>query len=372
MARLNSIDTIRGLSMWFMIYGHMLDWWIFPVDTWFRDLLYAFLEPICATGFLFVSGISATLSLRSSTIKGDFANSKIIKYSYFFRAFFILLIGFMVNFFSLLMLEGSIFDLWSWQVLQTIGFSLIFSWPFRKRSILFRIILGLIFIIANQVILILLASFSGQANLFGVLFHFLFNPLSQYIILVYFGIFLIGTAIGEQIFIFNTPKSKSEKLDRFKSEFYKKYLLFGAISMGFGLIFAFPDFLYLNTISSIMFSLGFILVLMSLLISKDLSEKIKSAKSYRYLYFYSYYSFTIYLGHYAVYSLFLDQLNWIVFIFLVFGVFNAITTFLLRTMYVKVGNKLSLKTGINTLSSMLATKLVKRMQNKSIILLKDK
>lgn len=374
MERINSIDSVRGMCMWIMIYGHMLDWWINPADIWFRNWLYAFLEPIGATGFLFVSGISTSLAFRSSYIKRETSNNfnvKLTKYSYFFRAFLILLIGFVVNSFSLLMLKGSIFDIWSWLVLQTIAISLIFSWPFLNKSKLFRIILGLSLISVNQIILTFLDPFKGQFNLYGVLFHFLFNPLSQYIILLYFGIFLIGTVLGELIFNINISKTKQERLYNFKNKLFKKSLLFGGISIGFGLIFAFPNFLILNTLSSIIYSMGIILVLLTLLIYRELAEKIKLKRSYRYLYFYSYYSFTIYLGHYVIYSLFLDQLNWIIFMILVFGVANAITTFLLRTIYIKLGSKFSLKTGINTMSFMLAMKIVKRKQHKTISLATD-
>ncbi len=374
MERINSIDSVRGMCMWIMIYGHMLDWWINPADIWFRNWLYAFLEPIGATGFLFVSGISTSLAFRSSYIKRETSNNfsvKLTKYSYFFRAFFILLIGFVVNGFSFLMLKGSIFDIWSWLVLQTIAISLIFSWPFLNKSKPFRIILGLSLISVNQIILTFLDPFKGQFNLYGVLFHFLFNPLSQYIILLYFGIFLIGTVLGELIFNINISKTQQERLYNFKNKLFKKSLLFGGISIGFGLIFAFPNFLILNTLSSIIYSMGLILVLITLLIYRELAEKIKLKRSYRYLYFYSYYSFTIYLGHYVIYSLFLDQLNWIIFMILVFGVANAITTFLLRTIYIKLGSKFSLKTGINTMSFMLAMKIVKGKQHKTISLATD-
>ncbi|MFX1434647.1 MAG: heparan-alpha-glucosaminide N-acetyltransferase domain-containing protein, partial [Promethearchaeota archaeon] len=69
MRRIRSIDTIRGACMWIMIFGHILEWWISYDSYWFKDWMFAFLESVGATGFLFVSGISTALAYKSSLIK---------------------------------------------------------------------------------------------------------------------------------------------------------------------------------------------------------------------------------------------------------------------------------------------------------------
>ena len=204
-----------------------------------------------------------------------------------------------------------------------------------------------------------------------MLYHFLFNPVTQYVILIYFGIFLIGTSVGEFIFDFNKANSLGERKALFKSRFYKKSILFSSILIVLGVLFSFPfppfptfpNFLIFNTFSSVIYSLGLILLLMTLLISKELTEKAKRRRSYRYLFFYSYYSFTIYIGHYILYFLFIDQVNWVMFLILVLGLLNAGFTLLIRTIYVKLGNRASLKTGINFLSALFAMKLIRRKQS---------
>ena len=60
--RIKSIDTLRGLSMFLMVYGHMILFWLRLEDFWLKYWLYAFLQPIGATGFLLISGVSSTLS----------------------------------------------------------------------------------------------------------------------------------------------------------------------------------------------------------------------------------------------------------------------------------------------------------------------
>ena len=66
MKRINSVDTIRGLSIWIMVYGHIILFWLRPEDEWLKFWLYAFLQPIGATGFLFISGVSASLAFKKN------------------------------------------------------------------------------------------------------------------------------------------------------------------------------------------------------------------------------------------------------------------------------------------------------------------
>ena len=62
--RLKSVDIFRGLCMSWMILGHLFDWWIQPDYSWARMIMTIILEPIGASGFLFISGISITISYR--------------------------------------------------------------------------------------------------------------------------------------------------------------------------------------------------------------------------------------------------------------------------------------------------------------------
>ncbi|MFX1446944.1 MAG: heparan-alpha-glucosaminide N-acetyltransferase domain-containing protein, partial [Promethearchaeota archaeon] len=65
MKRIQSIDMIRGFCIFLMILGHMLDWWIIPTNRLLIFVLFSFLAPVAATGFLFISGFSAALAYKS-------------------------------------------------------------------------------------------------------------------------------------------------------------------------------------------------------------------------------------------------------------------------------------------------------------------
>lgn len=359
MKRITGLDTIRGACMWIMIYGHMIDWWLRPEDDWLRQWLFAFLESIGATGFLFISGISAALAFRSSQLKLQnlgLYNPSTARTVYFLRAMLILLIGLLYNFFVAVLWSGNIINLWSWLVLQTIAFSLILSWAFLEVSRSFRILLGIVILILNQFFLSLLLPFENQPNLFGYVYYFLYNPISQYPILAYFSVFLLGTALGDKIFEINVTKNQEEQKILFKYHLLIPMFLTGIFLLIFGIVFFFPEFFVFNSISAFAYSLGVILIAISLFMTKQIFSLLKTKKSYRYLFFYSYYSFTIYIMHNILYFLFTAQLNFIsIWIAVILG--NIFFGYLFRALYLKYGSKISLKTTINKISYVLAAKL---------------
>lgn len=361
MKRIKSIDTIRGICMWIMIYGHILFWWLRLEDAWLVNWLFAFLQPI-ANGFLLVSGISAALAFKNNQYNVKDSNKfnfKTIKNLYFIRSMFILMIGIIFNIFAAMIYGGKIYDFWSWSVLQTIAISLILAWPFLKTSKYFKIILGISCIIANHLLLGVLLPFKGEFTFFGVLYHLLFNPSDQYIFLTYFGIFILGSAIGDIIFDINIIDDEHKRKFLFKKNFLFHTFLAGIFITIFGILFQFPQFLGKNTFSSVFYSLGLILATLSGLMAIEMLEKVKTKKSYRFFFFYSYYSFTIYLAHNLLFILFYKQLNATLTIWIAIVIGNILLGLLFRATYKTLGPKASLKIAISLVSFKLAIKISK-------------
>jgi uncharacterized membrane protein len=373
MRRIKSIDTFRGVSIAVMVFGHFLLFWLRPEDAWLQFWLWAFLQPLGASGFLFVSGISASLSFRNyqNTAKNsDTVSMKTVRNVYILRATFIIIIAFIFNSANALIWGGSI---WEWNALQTIGFSLVLAWPLLKTSKLFRILLGISMIVANQLILDLLSPYRGEASLFGILYHLLFFPLDQYVIMNFYGILIIGTAIGEYIYSFNIIKDENKRKQLFKNNLLIQMLLIG-ISLVvlvvvidlilFILIYQFPNFLVFNSISSIIFAMGLLLTIFSILMLIEILEKVKTTKSYTYFFYYSYYSFTLFLLHNPLALLFIDQFNYIT-IWLVILVGLVIFGLILRPVYNKIGKWASLKAVLSILSFLISTRLIEKRSKKS-------
>jgi len=356
--RFKSIDFLRGLHIFLMVFLHLCDWWLGFEAYWFKHLIHIIFEPIGATGFLFISGVSAALSYKSNQLKlknSNKLNWKSIKNIYFLRAFILLLIALLYNIF-LVFRFGDISDIWSWNVLQTIAISLILVWPFLKTSKIFRIFVGGTLLLINELLLPFLRVFEGDLNLYGILFHILYNPLNQYTIISFFTMFLFGTVVGDIVFHITLLDDEKERRIMVKKNFLIGILILGSSLVPIGVLFQFPNFISRNTFPSFIYSIGVILAIFSLLISIEEFQLIRTKKNYNIMFFYSYYSFTIYLGHNLLYFLFFDRLN-VVSLWIPIIITMSILTILLRTMFIKVGPKFSLKMGITALSFIIATKI---------------
>jgi hypothetical protein len=359
MQRIKSVDVLRGFSIWIMVYGHMLQFWIRPEDYWLKFWLYAFLAPIGATGFLFISGVSATLAYRNN-LQTQKVMIKTMRNTYLLRAIFILIIALFFNLGVVLVFGGDFADVWSWNALQTIGISLLLAWPLLKTSKMVRLLVASSAIIFNQVLLITLTPYNGQFNVFGVAYHILFNPIDTYVILNYYGVLLIGSVMGDYIYDLKNGSQLYNKEFLFKNKAIINSLLIGIAITFFGILFFYPNFIFFNTISSVLYALGFIIAFLAVLIVIEILELIKTKKSHRFLYFYSYYSFTLFLGHNILLILFIDQLNAYLTIWIVVAAFNVMLILMLKIMHDKLGIRASVKAGISILSGLIALKIEKK------------
>jgi len=358
MKRIKSIDAIRGLCMLLMVLGHLLDWWVRSEDRWFVYMLFAFLGPIAATGFMFISGFSTILSYKRKVTNIEDSNGLImrkVKNIYIIRASLLLIVALLYNSAIAFGINDPTW-IWSWFILQTIAVSFLLGWFFLNTSKTFRILVGIVLLVVNQFISTFLLPYEGQTNLYGILFYILYHPLEQFTILTYFSIFLLGTVAGELFFEVNNISDQEERKHAIKYVFITPLLLIGIISVSFGFIFRFPDIIIRRTFSSQVFSIGSFLILLSILIFNEEFEIIKTKKSYRFFYYYSFYSFTIYLAHNPLYFLFFGQLNIFTIWIALVGTIILITL-LLKGIYKKWGRKASLKTQLSVLSLILLNKI---------------
>ncbi len=342
----------------------MLQFWIRPEDFWLKFWLYAFLAPIGATGFLFISGVSSTLAYKNNQ-QTQKLSMKTMRNIYLLRALFILIIALFFNLgVAMVFGGGDITDTWSWNALQTIGVSLLLAWPLLKRSKILRVGVAIIAIVLNQILLTMLSPYSGQPSFLGIVHHILFNPIDTYWILNYYGIVLFGSVMGDYIFDLKNADEQKKKEFLFTHRSIIYSIVIGISVCIFGILFFFPNFITFNTISSNLYALGFIIAALAILIVIEILEVIKTKKSYNLLYYYSYYSFTIFLGHNVLLVLFMGQLSAYHTIWIVVVVFNIILGWLLKTMHDKLGIRASVKAGISILSAYIALKIEKKdMEN---------
>ncbi|MFX0031505.1 MAG: heparan-alpha-glucosaminide N-acetyltransferase domain-containing protein [Candidatus Hodarchaeota archaeon] len=369
MKRLKSIDIFRGICMFIMVYGHMFDWWLRIEDYWFfDDVLKPLLGPIGAVGFVFISGISTGLSYKKNSLKAknsDFSMRN-LRDIYIVRALLLLLIALIYNLTVAIRLNDLTF-IWAWLILQTISISLLISYPLLKFSKITRLIISLTFLVGNQFFLWWLLPFKGQLNFFGILFHILYNPVEHYVIVPFFSIFLIGTVIGDLILDINLINSQIERREIFKNKLIFYMLLFGTTSTLIGVLYFYPNFFIYGTYSSVIYSFGIVTCLFAGLITLEEYEILKTKKNYRYLYYYSYYSFSVYIIHNLLYFLFVGQLT-IITIWIPILLIIPLLGLLLKMIYKYLGMKASLKALMSVASYLIVTKITAKKASKKKLL----
>ena len=370
MKRIKSIDTIRGFCIFMMLFVHFNEWWLIGEDYWiFIAVDFVFAHSV-AFGFVFVSGISTVLSFQSKLVKAESyknLNLQSVKNENKFRALILLGISFIYNI-GISFWMRNLAYLWTWNVLQTIAITLLLVEPFLKMSKTFRIIIGVILLLASQYILALLLPYQGQNNLYGVIFYLLFNSLDQYIFLPFFSVFLIGTVVGDIIFDVFKIENENERRIAIKKSFIIPLLIVGIILMTFGIllhnfrIFTLSPGAITIRIASLplmIYAMGINFIAISVLFYIEEFLVIKTKKKYRFFYFYSYYSFTIYYHQFILINLFPFRLN-IYVALIVEGVALFLITLLIVILYKKVGSYASLKIQIGLIAFKIANFINKR------------
>jgi uncharacterized membrane protein len=344
MERLKSIDTLRGLSMAWMFLGHLQNWWLSEKDFWVYDLTFCIMDVIGASAFLFIAGVSTAISYNNKYEKANSSenyNLRILKIEYFFKSLSILIIALLYN---LIFAFGTnnLLNIWTWFVLLTMAISLFLAWPLLRTSKIFRISLGMIIWIVNQFLYRFIMPYKGQGT-YGVLYHLLYNTPDLDPILYFFPFFLYGTVLGDVIHKIYTIENQEQRSLTIKNSLIKPLFLIGFILIIGGILFQFPMFLSHRTFPWMFYSLGIQLTLFSFLITGEefIFKKVK--RDYRFLFYFSYYSLSVYLIHNLLYFLFYRQLNavniwiYVIITFIIIGL-------VLRFMYnIWPGPKFSLK-----------------------------
>jgi len=362
--RLKSIDIFRGLCMAWMVLNHLIDWWLTNDFSWLHNVTIMILDPIGASGFLFVSGVSITISYRKNLFRASTSkdyNKKILKNSYFFRAFFLFIIAILYNISISIVLVNPSY-IWTWFILLTAAVSMFMVWPLLYSSKLLRIIIGVLIIIANQFLMMVLLPFRGEFNINGFLYHILFHNIFQDPILSFFPFFLFGTVFGDVLFDSYLNNETADKKQDLKNKLLIPSIIIGIFLIILGILIKFPEFLMRQSFSWIIYAIGIETLFLSILLLFEKFVMLNVKKSYKLLFYYSYYSLTVYLSHYLLYFVFLGGLNPYNIWFVILATFILIGL-LLRFIFRKFQSKASVKILIARLSLKFAFKIEKKRQN---------
>lgn len=360
MKRLTTIDIFRGLNLVIMVWVHLRDWWIIngPNST-LNILTSSFIDRSSGGMFMFISGVSTFISYKNRITKiSDNYTLQMVRREYYFRALLILAIALIYNIFVAIRLMDPL-QIWTWFMLLSIAVSLFMTWPLLKTSKSLRIIVAIAIFLLNDFLFFLLAPYKNKLNYFGIVYFILYNTIELDPILAAFPFFLIGTVVGDLILeIFNMEDQKEQR------QAVKKKILFPSLTIGISLIvftilFIFPEFFHGKSFYWIYFSMGVCLIFISVLLTLEAYGIFDTSKSYKFLFYYSYFSLTVYLSHNVLYFLFYNQLSegyfwlFVIITIILYGL-------LLKFLYNKYGAYFSLKIQIGKLALGLSNRLESR------------
>ena len=240
---------------------------------------------------------------------------KMVKREYYLRALFIFILAIGYNsFVALLFLNPLI--IWKWFLLLTTSVSLMLIWPLLKLSKVFRITLAIVLWIMNYFLFLFLSDYQGNVNIFGFLYYFLYHSLDQDPIFFTFSFFLIGSVLGDIMTDINLINNQEKKRTTLKNRIMYPFVIIGAILIIIGLIYEYPHYNNDPNFLWIAFPLGFNLILFAILIILEEFKIWSNKTNFRFLYYFSYYSLTVFLTHNLLYFLFyklLDLMNiWVI------------------------------------------------------------
>ncbi|MBA7503791.1 hypothetical protein ES706_02412 [subsurface metagenome] len=351
MRRIKSIDAFRGLCIFYMIIGHAVIWWTKESHKEIVLILRRLTEILGATGFLFVSGISVVLALRKKMekVKAD------LKYSmndlfkeHYARSLLFLVLALMYNAITLIWFMG-LSGIWSWYILFTITICLLIAYPLIKLQKITRISLAFFIIFFTYPL------FGGLENLIArdpesgwtILYYILFNPIQEYPILPYFAFFSIGTVVGEIFYEIYSIKQDDLKDILVKKKIVRNFIIYGGLLITTAVlcsIFIFDDpisFIIRTSFTWMLYGIGLDLILIGFL--TYLHEFILTPEwRYRFLFYFSYYSLTLYLGHNVIAFIFWERLDIVTCIAIAILVAIGFW-YLTRFLYNKSGPKYSVK-----------------------------
>jgi hypothetical protein len=350
-----------------MVIGHLINWWLKTEYNWLHEIAIMIIDPIGASGFLFISGVSIAISYRDRVNRvkeSEDHNYRMVRNSYLFRGLFIFITAIIYNMPIAIVLKDPSM-IWSWFVLLTVAVSIFLTWPLLKTHKLFRIFIAITILIIHFIIISWLLPFQGESNIFGLLFHILYNEIYQDPILIFFPFFIIGTVIGDLIYETFFINKEDHQNSRFKKKLLIPTILIGIILIISGVFIKFPDFLRRERISWVIYSIGIDLLFLSILLAIEKFNIFKTKRSYRLIFYYSYYSLTIYLAHNLLYFLFLKQLDLVsIWLFATLSFFSI--GFILRGIYKKFKEKASLKVQIGRLSQVVTQKIEARIKKRKL------
>ena len=226
--RIASIDYVKGFAIVWIILAHIALFWLDRDWKYVYGLVFAFLDVLGPSLFVFLSALSVVFSYKRK--KGKMSE-KAIRNGILTRGIVIMIIGVLFNPMSLLTSGVGVpfpANLWGWNILMFIGASQIFSYYAIKFNRITRAVIGFIIIYLSPWIRELLYEFKDE-NIVVYILHFIItSPLPQVPILPYLAVCFMSTIFGEFLY--------DAMIKGTKEAYYKLFRIFTIYGIAFVLV----------------------------------------------------------------------------------------------------------------------------------------
>ncbi|MFX1420019.1 MAG: heparan-alpha-glucosaminide N-acetyltransferase domain-containing protein, partial [Promethearchaeota archaeon] len=231
--RIVSIDFVKGFAIVFIILAHTASGWLSPDSYYLYGLLFALLDILGPSLFVFLSALSVIFSIKR---KEGIVHPKIIRNRVFTRGIVMIIIGMLTN---ILIIEGGEIRIaiYGWNIITFIGFSQIFSYYILKLKKSSRIIIGLLIILLSPTLRAILYLGKTEGNIiFSILHYIITSPTPHLTLLPWISISFISTIFGEYIYEAMNKGTKNAYVGLFRI-----FAVWGIIFILIGIFAYFPD-----------------------------------------------------------------------------------------------------------------------------------
>lgn len=226
--RIASIDFVKGFAIVWIVLAHGAISWFNRDWVYVYGLVFAFMDVLGPSLFVFLSALSVVFSLKRK--KGKMSN-KAIRNGILMRGLVIIIIGVLFNPMSLMTSGVPVpfpANLWGWNILMFIGFSQIISYYAIKLNKISRAIIGVIVIYLSPWIRDVLYTYK-DGNVAVTILHFIVtSPLPQVPIFPYLAVCFMSTIFGEFLTEAMTKGTKKS--------YYKLFRIFASYGVLFVLL----------------------------------------------------------------------------------------------------------------------------------------
>jgi len=228
--RIKAIDRFRGLSIFYMIFGHSIIFWLRQEDQWLRLIVFLTCEVIGANLFILLAGVSLAFTYHSQKrkiAKNPEYTTWHSRIHFGVRTLYFIFLGFCVNIVGNLAM-GQL-DLWIWNILITIAFARLVCYPCLRLTPQSRVVIGAAFFIYGDLLSTFLPPIGNH-----ILFTESYNVVFQNTPFPFFGFLFIGTALGDWL---NNWRYNSLEVNKSQNNnFTRNLAIIGIILVGLGIL----------------------------------------------------------------------------------------------------------------------------------------